>query len=226
MTSDLDLMPVKVLRIAPARDGQQIASVWRVWAQGNEFYAASRDVIKLGKVSFHQNLNWQYQLGTLMRRLARPLCFSEGWLHALQISFLIQHGLLLPRNQTNGKVVFCETPVGNKLVLNLLLSSQRGIPNIEPPVEIGGTVVTSYRLRAGTSLIVTKRVLEMDGNDLKIIDDVQAKLRINVSGETLPDPKEIYFEAVWHKFDRMTGNAIAVVPAGYHAIQLERGNFT
>ena len=205
------------LGVAPSRDGKQIALAWRFWAQGDEFYAASRDAIKLGKISFHKNFNWQYRLGDALFPLARPLRLSDDWLHAVQLSFLVKAGVLLPLSQGDTRVSLVDVPVGAKLVLNLLVSLHTRKPMLTPPAQIGGAVILSHRLRGGTSLIMTYRILEMDTNDLSVIDDIQAKLRINFT--SLPDSSEVFAEAVWHQFDARTGNTIVVVPVRYEAIQ-------
>ena len=207
----------RVIRVAPARDGKQIASAWRFWVQGNEFYAAPRDVATLGKISFHSNFNWQYRLGKAVFRLARPLRLSENFLHAIQLSFLVEAGVLLPLNQAETKVGLIEVPAGFKLVLNLLISPHSQTPGLTPPVEIGGTVLVSHRLRGGSSLITTSRILEMDANDLSIIKDIQEKIRINFT--SLPNKKQVFAEAAWNQFDERTGNAMVIVPVNYGTIQ-------
>jgi len=210
------------LRVAPSRGGRQIASAWRFWAQGDEFYAASRDAAALGKISFHKNFKWQYRLGTTTTRLAVPLRLSLGWLHAVQISFLVEADVLLPLKRADAKVRLIEVPEGSKLVLNVLVSSETRRPVLKPPAEIGGTVLDSDRLRGGASLIVTGRGLKMDANDRSIVADVRDKLRINFTGR--PNANEVFAEAAWHEFDARTGNAIAIIPVGFETIQVAHPN--
>jgi hypothetical protein len=199
------------LRIAPARDGAQVASAWRFWAQGDEFYAAARDTARLGKVSFHSRFNWQFRAGTLINRLAPPLSLSNNWLHALEIVFLVDHHTLLPLAQREEKVALVETPQGHKLRVDLLLSKDSRVPP-SLPREVVGTVQASHRLRNGAQLRAVTRTLALTDPDRAIIAETRANLRVNFAQD--PPDSGVYVEARWQTFSAKSGNAIGIVPVG------------
>jgi hypothetical protein len=209
----------KVFRVAPSRSGVQIANAWRIWAQGSEFYAAARDVIRLGKISFHSNFYWRYEVGDLALRLAEPLKLTSRWLHALELVFLIDTGVLLPLTQCEAGSSLVETPEGAKLVLNLLLSSDAKGPRLSPPPEIGGHPIHSYRLRSGATLLVVARVMPLDNSNQALIAETRAKLRVNVK-DNVPSAN-VYVEASWNEFSPRTGNVLAVIPVGTDSLAVE-----
>ena len=206
------------LRIAPSRQHSQMAGAWRIWAQGNETYAAARDAVRVGKVSLHSNGNWQYQIGTSLQRLASPLVMSGGWLHALQIAFLISDGVLTPINDADEDARLIEVPPGTKLVLNILHSQGAAQAMRTPPKEIGGPVTFHSRLRNGRNALVTSRIMPIDALDERIIADTRAAVRTQWTGT--PNPADVYLEASWHQFDATSGNAIAVIPLGPEALPM------
>ena len=86
----------RAIRIGPSVDGRLLASPWRIWAQGNEFYAAGMSTIDHGRVSFHSGGNWLYTMDRRTRKLARPIEMSSGWMLAAQIQFLSAPGEVPP----------------------------------------------------------------------------------------------------------------------------------
>ena len=210
-----------VVRVAPQRNGQQAANAWRIWTQGDEFYAAPRNTIQLGKVSFHRGLNWQYRVGSSTIRLARPLELSGAWLHILEISFLLDQNILMPLDQREDSVTLIETPSDYKLLVNLMLFSNVKLPNLRPPPEIGGHLLGFQRLRSGATLIATYRIMQISDPDRALIADVRSKLRVHVDKQ--PTGK-FYIEANWNEFSPQTGNVIAITSTGNEAIAAEPGS--
>ena len=208
----------KALRVAPSRDGIQVANAWRFWAQGDEFYAAARDMAKLGKISFHSRFNWQFRAGSFVNRLAPPLPLSNNWLHALEIVFLIGSNVLLPLAQREEKVTLIETPEGYKLLVDLLLSRGSRVPP-SLPAETAGSVLATHRLRSGAQLVATTRTLVFTETDQAIIADTRAKLRVNFTED--PPTSGVYVEATWQTFSPKTGNVIGVIPVGCDSLAKE-----
>lgn len=210
---------LSVVRIAPQRNAQQVTNAWRIFTQGNEFYAAPRNSAQIGKVSFHKNLNWQYRLGTVSHRLARPIALTEGWLHALEISFLIDQHVFLPLEQRENKVTLIETPANYKLLVNLLLSQGVRRVSLKPPPEIIGSILGFQRLRSGATLLITSRILPISDADRALISEVRHKLNVNFTKH----PSEgVYIEMSWMSFDPKAGNVIAIIPTGYETISIQR----
>jgi len=103
-----------------------------------------------------------------------------------------------------------EVPQGSKLVLDMLFPRKELGPSTAPPVELGGAIAWHRRLRSGAGFAVIQRVLPRDRNDAQIFSDVRDKLRINMT--RAPSPGDVFAEAIWQRFDPVTGNALVVVP--------------
>jgi hypothetical protein len=209
-----------VLRVAPVRRGQQIASAWRIWAQGDEFYAAGRDAIRLGKISFHSSDNWQLRLGAMMQRLSPGLPLSGGWRHALGLVFLIAEDVLLPRDQREDKVAAIETPREHKLLIDLLVTDSP-TRRSHMPFEIQGDVLREVILRSGRTLLVLARVLPFTVDDFAAISDMRSKLRVNFK-ERLPERHETYIEATLTSFVAGRGNVLQVIPVGPDSFAVDK----
>lgn len=206
-----------IVRVAPSRDGVQAANAWRIWIQGDEFYAGSRSMAHDAKISFHRHLNWQFRVDKSVTRLAPPLRLSDGWLHALEISFLVDQGVLQSMDMKPDKVKMIETPTGQKLLINLMLSSHNKRPGFIPPKEIGGQLVGAQRLRSGATFIVTHRVMSMTDSDRTVIQDLRSKLKVTYNER--PPKEDVYVEAFSCSFSDKTGNVVAVVTTGYETVQ-------
>ena len=200
-------------RLAPSRDGIQLANALRIWSQGEEFYVASRHNVNIGKISFHRNGNWQHRLGNGVHRLAQPLQLSGGWLHALEIVHLIGEGVLLPLNQRESAVTLIETPPMHKFLLNIIYSKSVQATNLRLPVEMyGGAVLKNMRLRSGKTLIVIGRIMPFTPEDQMAITDMREKVRVNF--DKLPTANDVYIEALHHHYHYVTGNVIHIHPLG------------
>jgi hypothetical protein len=202
-----------VVRVAPSRKGVQLASTWRIWTQGDEFYAAARHAAQIVKISFHRNFNWQIRAGGGVVRLAPPMNLSDNWMHVIEVSFLIDKNVLYPLEKKEPKVALIETPENEKLLVNIMLSSSSRRRVIQPPIEIGGDLLGHARLRSGKTLIMTKRVQALSDVDLGLMAEIQAKLRVNFT--SVPNPQEVYVEANWSNFSPKTGNVVAIIPVSY-----------
>jgi hypothetical protein len=210
-----------VLRVAPQRDNQQATNAWRIFTQGDEFYAAPRNMIQHGKVSFHRNFNWQYRVGSAAVRLVEPIRLSQGWLLALEIAFLIDQHVLLPLEQRESNVKLVETASGYKLLVRLLLSSDVKRQNLRPPSDIGGSLLADQRLRSGATLLVTSRVMPLSDQDRALIGDVRHKLKVNFSAWPTG---EVYIEEILAFFKPSKGNVIVIIPTGLETIGIEKSS--
>ncbi len=206
----------KTLRFAPSRNGIQISRTWRIWVQGNEFYAACRDSVNQAKISFHSGFNWQFRFGHGVSRLAHPLVLSGGWLHCLELSFLVDSNVLLPINQRGDKVDLINTPPNNKLLINLLLwPESHSFPRQLPP-ETVGAVIQEYKLRDGAILRVIARIMPINNFDRNLTLETRQGLKANYS--KAPTAEETYVEANWQQFSAQTGNVIVIIPVGIEVI--------
>ncbi|RIK45776.1 MAG: hypothetical protein DCC58_05405 [Chloroflexi bacterium] len=201
------------------RNGVQIAGAWRIWTQGDEFYAAGRDAVRLGKISFHRNNNWQLRLGTMMQRLAPGLLLSGSWRHALELIFLVSDDVLLPKAQREEKVVAVETPLQHKLLIDLLLTDSADRRSLMP-VEVQGSVLREVILRSGKTLLVLGRVLPFTSEDFAAVADMRSKLRVSFR-ERIPERHEAYVEATLTSFAPGRGNVLQIIPVGPEALAVD-----
>jgi hypothetical protein len=201
-----------VIRIAPVRDGAQIANAWRFWSQGDEFYAAARDAVNFGKISFHRNGNWQLRTGTVMQRLAPGLKLTGGWIHALELVYLVGDGVLLPKSQCEENVMKVDVPGLSKLLIDLIISGSSRQPS-HIPAEMRGTTLKVLGLRSGQTLMIIGRVMPFNKQDMLAIADMRAKLKVSYA-TNLPAEDDAYIEASMHSFRPGQGNIIQVIPVG------------
>lgn len=210
----------KILRVAPVRDGAAIAYAWRFWSQGDEFYAAARDLVNIGKISFHRNGNWQLRAGKAMTRLAPGIKLPGGWTHALELVFLVGKGVLIPRSQQEEHVTQIETTAAQKLLIDLLICE----PSRQPaplPIGIRGTLLKALALRNGCVVHVVSRVMPLNESDNFAIADMRSKLRVNFD-QRLPISNEMYAEASSISFNQNGGNVIQIIPVGSETFSLNK----
>ena len=207
----------KQIRVAPVRGGVQIASTWRIWTQGNEFYAATRSVATISKISFHNNFNWQWRSGREVQRLARPILAAPGWFEAARIAFLVDPDVLVPKDQEDSRTRLIETPGGHKLSVIIWVSERSAIPF--PRTTAGGQPLLKATLRDGRRLFVAANSLPFKEVDRELIAEFRAKLRIEYSER--PSEDATYGEAWYSDCSPVTGNKIAIIPVGYDSVQQE-----
>ena len=205
----------KQVRVAPVRGGVQIASTWRIWTQGNEFYAATRSAATISKISFHNNFNWQWRAGRDVQRLARPTLAAPGWFEAVRIAFLVDTDVLVPKGQEDSRTRLIETPADHKLSLIIWVSERSAIAF--PRTIAGGHPLLKATLRDGRRLFVAANSLPFKQIDRELIADFRAKLRIEYSER--PSEEDVYGEAVYSDCSPVTGNKIAIIPVGYDSVQ-------
>lgn len=201
----------KVLRVAAARSGVPVASPWRFWAQGEEFYAASSNEIALGKASFHRNLRWQYRLATANQPLYSGFVLGGSWLHALHVAFLVLEDALRPLNIPTESATLIETGPGMKSILDLTVTSkpvQVGSPR--PPIKSDGEI-GRLRLRSRRQVVLTYRVEPLAPTDLQVIREVRAS-GPRLTSNSAPLPENHFAELLWRHTSPQHGNFVGVIP--------------
>ncbi len=171
------------VRIGPAVGGRFLASPWRFWAQGDQFYAAGLNTITHGKVSFHSGGRWYYTVGHKMKQLARPLVFPNGWLLAAQVQFMSCPAEVPPAPSGHDAARKVELPARHKLVVTLLTRSEPSRTRFPPIRGIDGTVLASHRLRSGIPWVVLAAIAPMTEADLEIAQEHYSKLSVTIKGD-------------------------------------------
>lgn len=209
------------LSIGPNRNGVFVAKPWRIWSQGDEFYAAQRDGVSLAKVSFHSS-RWHLDCDDKRIELGAPLALSlPGWSLALQIKFLVRDipmpSALLKKIKPSGNVIGVETPPGSKLLVNILCAP-RGTELTSPiPQAMDGVRFVALPLRTEGTVVVTAKLAPLDSHDVATIARVSAlRLHATVSDVHNHRPNVESIEAHF----KNTGNVIVVVPLAEDSLHL------
>ena len=202
----------QAIRIAPTVNGKLLASPWRIWAQGNEFYAAGMDSISHGKVSFHSGGRWVYTNGRRSRTLAKPIGMSDGWMLATQIQFMSAPAELPPALAGPIKAITVELPPRHKLVVSLFWHPEPRHRHLTPPREFSGSVLARHRLRSGYPLLVCAGIAQMSTIDLELAEDGYQKLRMTFLGSQDVAPM-LRAEITQPSFSANSGNVFAVMAA-------------
>lgn len=208
------------VRIAPSHNGIPLAGSWIFFSQNDEFYASARDITKLGKISFHSSMSWQYRFGTQLHKLVPPIPYSEGWLHCFELVFLIGEDVLLPRVQVEKKVKYFETPPGNKLVIDLFISSRPPYKSINYPKDAPIEAIGSLKLSDKRKIKIYGRIIPFVDQDLILLNDMREKLRVTYKEN--PKPEETYVEANWYHSHPNEGNLLVIIPIGLDSIIAEK----
>jgi hypothetical protein len=186
------------LRFGPMRRGRLIASLWRIWTQGDEVYIANRNESNCLRASLHSSGKWFFHHGQRRTDLVAPWTMPGGdWLHALELAFLIADGTAPMRERRAVKsakpALAIETPTDHKLALNILLGTRRDSVHEAPlPDIMNGPILFRSRLTSGVPVVVVGRVVPFSEQDREVLHYHQVTLgvRVNVSGtESIEDPQ-------------------------------------
>lgn len=201
--------------VAPTRAGVQLASAWRFFTQGDEFYAASENTVQVGKASFHRNFNWQYQIGTQMKRLVTNK--NDGrWRHALLVQFQPSDDAACPVSDKHPKLIEIESPPQHKLMLNLYVSIERADPSRLESATVAGEVIAYIQLKSGRVVALLKKVEPFNEADHNRISEVKSLVRATVEAPLVIENSYVEW-AVLHASEEH-GNSVVVTP-------LMRSNF-
>ena len=207
------------IRVVPVRNKLPLASPWRFWSQGDEFYAAPRNQIRLGKLSFHSSGSWTHQIGDRVTRLAPPPSMSNDWTHVIQISFLAE-GSFLKTSRLSGKDLFLiETPSLHKLVLDLVMPSGSNT-SVDLPREVSsGTKLAVLPLRSGATVLIVARLVRATSADLARVAELNKQLELTLRQGS--DPKAFFAELVLQSYRPESGNVLQIFPVSQESISVE-----
>lgn len=230
MTDKTKDQPVatKEIRFAPGHDQKPAASFWKVWKEGSEIYALSRNSFGVAKISVHASGKIHYRLGPKLKQDLSPLMrLGLGpWFHAFEIRFLLSPEANAPpehRELLKNKSAHV-IPVPNGLVLyaNLLVGTA-GIPlNCPVPEElIGGNAVWRTLLRDGRPAVLVIRLLEIDRHNRDYTKYLRDTLKPTITLTGAPGEPKPYIELFHIHWPLNGGNVVMVVPMGDEVVAYE-----
>lgn len=195
-----------------------LASLWHIWAPGDQIYIAYRNGGGTSKISIDSSGKLILSVGKNERwDFARPMLFPDSsWRHIVEISFLIGESILpvcdIKELKESKPALGIVTPPGQKLAVNVLTGSPPLTHQSPIPAMMrGGSIVFQHTLRGGNLLSVVARVLPMLDQDMRNMLEILSNLKVNMAG---PNPST---EAMWFKQSAETGNVITIVPVGPEA---------
>lgn len=217
----------KAIRFAPGRDQEPAAWFWKVWTEGNEIYALSRNSLGVAKISVHASGQIHCRLGPKLKQDLAPLSkLGPGpWFHAFEIRFLLSEGANPPPRQReslkNKSAYVIPVPKGFVPHVNLIVG-ETGTPLDSPlPGEFsGGQAIWRACLRDGRPAILVGRMRELDSQNRDHIKFYRETFKTTV---TLPSAvKQRYMEFCHLHWSQTGGNVFLVVPMGDEAFRFEQ----
>lgn len=220
----------KAIRFAPGRELEPAAWFWRVWTEGNEIYALTRNSGGVAKLSVHESGQVHCRLGPKHKQDLAPMMqlASSPWLHAVEIRFLMSEGAGAPPKQEeslkNKSAYVIPVPAGNFLVVNLIVGPAGTSSNCPLPAQFSGANVL---WRAGLPnhrlAVLIARMLKLDDENRKKIEFYRKELKPTVTFSSTP--REPYVEPyveIHHVHWSPGGNVVLVVPMGHEAFRSEQ----
>ena len=214
----------KEIRFAPGRGGEPLTAFCRVWAQGNEVYAAARSAMGEMHLSVHASGQVHFRLAAKQKQDLAPLAvIGVGpWLHAFEMRFLVSEDALRPigqRESLKKKIAqLIRTPEGQYLYVNLLIGA-KGIPlNTEP--AISGQTIWRTRLKDKRTAVLVGRFFDLSQENRDHLRHFRedGKITITLSGGGGSKYVEIY-HVHW---STSGGNVINVIPLWEDFIRYEQ----
>jgi hypothetical protein len=158
------------------------------------------------------------------------LCIDEAWRRAVYADHLLNtasrqpchHGAVYgtgamerrkePRLKPSKPAIGIVTPAGHAMLVNVLLGSPPLTLDSPLPAMMSGAIAFRHTLRSGDLVLVLTRAQPMSKTDTAMIIETRAKMK--ATSATPVDPSTRSAEAVWFSGNAVTGNVIAVIPAG------------
>lgn len=216
----------KAIRFAPGRELEPAAWFWRLWTEGNEIYAVTRNSGGVAKLSVHASGQIHYRLGPKHKQDFAPIMqlASSRWLHAFEIRFLMSEGAGTPPRQReslkNKSAYVIPVPAGKFLVINLITAPAGTSSNVPlPPQFSGANVLWRAELPDHRLAVLIARMLELDDENRKKIEYYRKELKPTVTFSR--GPSEPYVE-IHHVHWSPGGNVVLVVPMGPEALRPEQ----
>ena len=219
-------MEGKAIRFAPGQGLGPATWFWRVWTEGNEIYALTRNSGGVAKLSVHQSGQIHYRLGPKHKQDLAPIMQipNSVWLHAFEIRFLIGEDAEAPPEQKeslkNKSAYVVPIPAGKFLVVNLIVRGASTTSNRPLPAQFSGaTELWRARLPDNRLAVLIARMLELDNENRQKLEFYHKELKPTVTFSAAP--KDSYVE-IHHLHWSPDGNIVLVVPMGHEAIRSER----
>ena len=216
----------KAIRFAPGRNNEPLTALWKVWAEGNEVYAASRSAAGSIHISIHESGQVHCRLGTKLKQDFAPIMplRSGAWFHAFELRFLWSAGALSPVGQRESLKTkmghLIQTPEGFVLHANLIIGASGTALDSSLPVELTGQTLWRRRLRNGRVAVLVGRMLPLDEQNRERVRYIREELKVQVTFTTTPKTK--YFELHDMHWSPKGGNVILVIPMGEEAFRSEQ----
>lgn len=202
------------------------ASMWKIWAEGDEVYAMNRAMGGIAKISVHFSGQIHTTLGSKREQHARMMPIAGGqWRHALQWRFLLSQDALRPlpeRLKKHDKAYTIEVPAGGMLLLDLIIAES---PNTNPetlPAMFDGQqarAAWTARLRAGHPVALVLRVmLQMDAENVERLRYIRFERTPHATFKT--KPARHYLEVRNTEWSD-GGNVLFIVPMGIEALRVD-----
>ena len=230
MTKSINL-PIegKAIRFGPSRNQEPAASLWKVWVEGNEVYASTRNFGGAAKVSVHASGQVHYRLEKKLKQdLAPVMQLGSGpWLHAFELRFLLSDGAHSPFREReslkNKSAYLIPVPDGFLLYANLIIGS-KGTPfdcTLPPELLPAGQTLWRSRLRDGRPAVLVARLLQLDNQNREHIKYLREELKPTATFPATSTGSK-YIELLHLHWSPSGGNVILAVPMGEEAFRSEQ----
>lgn len=190
-----------VIRFGMGWGRDAVSPLWRIWVRGDEVYLAVRDVSGISKISLHSNGNWQFNAGSLMRRLVGPTSHANGWQRGPTIDTPIlpdTEAPPSPNERPRKQFLVRPPPIGSKVAFTIYFAV--GTP---PREEVCSTfpdadgIVGPLLLRSGDTAWLVATVIRMVEKEVNEMVEQRDGMRVTMAGSVTSPPSAW----IMHMFD-------------------------